>query len=337
MANPFRVVFEIAEVIDVEQIRSGENIQNLYSVSAEIYNTGTVQHDVNVRPASISMQTPPTVGEMILIFNGPNQYSGKKKVELQWYYLCTLPIQSSVYKNVLPSIESSNINDNVLPNKIINPLQLFAGDTLIQGRFGNSIRLGSSSIPKEISQYELGSESSWKGTISSNTLTSDPIIILSNTTNHSTDAEDPYGRKYTVENLATDVSSLYLTTTQKINTLTLNKNIDKSGGYLDYNNSQLIGSADRIILSSKTDNIILDSSNRISLNADEILLGSEDASEPMVHGNELIQILTLIMNSIQAGTFGSGAIYSLPADTSSIPQAREKLKKLTSSKYYMKK
>ena len=218
MANPFRVTFEIAEVIDVEQIRTGENQENLYSVSAEVYNTSTVQHDVQVRPASINMQTPPTVGEIILIFNGPNQYSGRNNVELQWYYLCTLPIQSSIYKNVLPSTDKSNVNENVLPTKTINPLQAFSGDTLIQGRFGNSIRLGSSSIPKEISQYELGSESSWKGTISSNTLTSDPIIILSNTTNHSTDAEDPYGRKYTVENLATDVSSLYLTTTQKINT-----------------------------------------------------------------------------------------------------------------------
>lgn len=337
MANPFRVVFEIAEVIDVEQLRSGENIQNLYAVTAELYNTGTVQHDVNVRPASISMQSPPTVGEMILIFNGPNQYSGQKKIELQWYYLCTLPIQSSIYKNVLPSIESSNASENILPDKIINPLQLFSGDTVIQGRFGNTIRLGSTSIPNETSQFELGAAASWNGVLSRNNIETDPIIILSNTSNHSTSTDDPYGRKYTVENITTDASSLYLTTTQTINTLTLNNHVNKSGGYLNYNNSQLIGTADRIILSSKTDNIILDSSNRISLNANEILLGSEDASEPMVHGNELIQILTLIMNSIQAGSFGSGAIYSLPADKASIDQARTKLKDLISSKYYMKK
>jgi hypothetical protein len=43
------------------------------------------------------------------------------------------------------------------------------------------------------------------------------------------------------------------------------------------------------------------------------------------------------MNSIQAGSFGSGGIYSLPADNTSITQARQKLSKLTSTKYFMKK
>lgn len=335
MANPFRVVFEIAEVIDVEQIRTGENQENLYSVSAEIYNTSTVQHDVQVRPASINMQTPPTVGEIILIFNGPNQYSGRDNVELQWYYLCTLPIQSSIYKNVLPSIDKSNVNNNVLPIKTINPLQAFSGDTLIQGRFGNSIRLGSSAIQKDVSQTSI--MPSWFGNNSTNKLNSDPIIILSNTSNHSSNNQDPYGRKYSIENIDTDASSLYLTTTQQIDNLSLTKNTNKSGGYLNFNRSQLIGTADRILLTSKTNNIILDSSNRISLNADEILLGSEDASEPMVHGKELIEILTLIMNSIQAGTFGSGGIYSLPVDNPSITQARKKLLKLTSTKFFLKK
>ena len=335
MANPFRVIFEIAEVIDVEQIRTGENQENLYSVSAEIYNTSTVQHDVQVRPASINMQTPPTVGEIILIFNGPNQYSGRNNVELQWYYLCTLPIQSSIYKNVLPSTDKSNVNENVLPTKIINPLQSFSGDTLIQGRFGNSIRLGSSAIQKDVSQTSI--MPSWFGNNSTSKLNSDPIIILSNTSQHSSNDQDPYGRKYSIENIDTDASSLYLTTTQQINNLSLNKNTNKSGGYLNYNKSQVIGTADRILLSSKTNNIILDSSNRISLNADEILLGSEDAAEPMVHGKELVEILTLIMNSIQAGSFGSGGIYSLPADNPSLNQARQKLLKLTSTKYFMKK
>lgn len=335
MPRPFRVVFEIAEVIDVEQLRTGENQENLYSVSAEIYNTSTVQHDVQVRPASINMQTPPTIGEIILIFNGPNQYSGRNNVELQWYYLCTLPIQSSIYKNVLPSIDKSNVNENVLPTKTINPLQLFSGDTLIQGRFGNSIRLGSSSIRNDIAQTSI--MPTWFGNNSTSKLNSDPIIILSNTSKHSSNNQDPYGRKYTVENLDTDASSLYLTTTQQLTTLKLNKNTNKSGGYLNYNKSQLIGTADRITLTSKSNNIILDSSNRISLNANEILLGDESAAEPMVHGKELVEILTLIMNSIQAGSFGSGGIYSLPADNPSIDTARKKLAKLTSTKYFMKK
>jgi hypothetical protein len=335
MPHSFRVTFEIAEVIDIEQIRTGENQENLYSVSAEIYNTSTVQHDVQVRPASINMQTPPTVGEIILIFNGPNQYSGRNNVELQWYYLCTLPIQSSIYKNVLPTTDKSNVNENILPTKTINPLQAFSGDTLIQGRFGNSIRLGSSAIQKDVSQTSI--MPSWFGNNSTNKLNSDPIIILSNTSKHSSNDQDPYGRKYSIENIDTDASSLYLTTTQQINNLSLNKNTNKSGGYLNYNKSQVIGTADRILLSSKTNNIILDSSNRISLNADEILLGSEDAAEPMVHGKELVEILTLIMNSIQAGSFGSGGIYSLPADNPSLNQARQKLLKLTSTKYFMKK
>ena len=56
----------------------------------------------------------------------------------------------------------------------------------------------------------------------------------------------------------------------------------------------------------------------------------------MVHGKELITILGLIMDEIEGGTFGSGGIYSLPA-LGKISQARQKLSKLTSKKYFMKK
>lgn len=348
MSYDFRVNFEIAEVINVEKLQTDIDPENLYSLSVELFDTSTVQHDIQVRPVSFNIQSPPIKGELILIFNGPNQYSGNKGVEPQWYYLCTLPVQSSIYQNMLLGAAGSrdkydettgeNINETnnegSLPNKKVNPLQPFTGDILMQGRFGNSIRLGSSIIESDNTVLKPN----WIGEQSLTNSITDPIIILSNTTT-STDTDDPYGRKYIIENIETDVSSLYLTTSQQLSTLKLNKNSDKSGGFSKFNQSQLVGVADRIVLTSKRNSIILDSASRITCNADEILLGSESASEPLVHGNELILVLLDIIEAIQQGTFGTGAIYSTPtpAGDTKLTSALNRLKSLNSSKYFMKK
>lgn len=351
--SKYKIRFEIAEVIDVSVLQEGSDPENLYSVSVELFDTNTTQFDIQVRPSSFNLQTPPLVGELILVFNGPNQYSFNDKVETQWYYLCTLPIQSSVNQNTLLGaagdrrkiataellgMSESELEDatGYMAPKKVNPLQPFSGDTILQGRFGNTIRLGSSKINTDV---KTAVSPNWIGDSTSTITQTDPIIILSNTTLADENNNDAFARNYSIENMQKDASSLYLTSTQQLSTLKLNRNTDKSGGFSKFNQSQLIGVADRIILQSKTNSIILDSKTRITLNANETLLGSENATEPMVHGKELVLLLMDIINAIQEGTFGSGAVFSLPnaPGNRKLRSAMNRLKKITSSKHFMTK
>ena len=75
--------------------------------------------------------------------------------------------------------------------KVISPLQPYEGDLLIEGRWGNSIRFGSS--VNTSSEYTVNSN--WSGTNGS------PIIILSNKRSNKPQKE------FVVEDINTDGSS----------------------------------------------------------------------------------------------------------------------------------
>jgi hypothetical protein len=132
---------------------------------------------------------------------------------------------------------------------------------------------------------------------------SSPIIILSN-------RKPSTPKKFTLENVNDDYSSLYLTSPgQEIKTIQLSKELTRSNGF---SGSQLVGSADKIVLQAKTGTIVLDAFKRISMNADEILLGSEGATSPLVKGEILKQILQHIISAIRAGVIGPAGAYSIP-------------------------
>ena len=319
------VKFEIAEVIDVTKSQLGDDKENLYSFKVALYDSPTPQNDIDVRPASFNMQTPPLVGELILIFNGPNQYSGASRNEQQWYYLCTLPIHSSMFQNQLKGaadIQEKRINDtkklkaefdyseSETVSKIVQPLQPFSGDMLLQGRFGGTLRFGSSL--SKIDQNKTFLSPSWPGSPTNNKLITDPIITLSNTIEQKADEKNPFGRSYTIENLHKDASSLWLTTSQQLPTLKLTGTTDKSGGYNKYTKPQLVGVADRVMFVAKENSIILDAKKRVNLNAEEVLLGGDDADMPLVKGHPLFNLLQELISAMRAGMAGSGAVFSEP-------------------------
>lgn len=92
--------------------------------------------------------------------------------------------------------------------KIYPQIQPFEGDFILQGRFGNSIRLGSTA-PKIESDRDVGSETlPWK----SYGLPGDPIMTLRVNSEYVTDTAD----MYVVEDPAKDQGSIYICSTQNI-------------------------------------------------------------------------------------------------------------------------
>lgn len=92
--------------------------------------------------------------------------------------------------------------------KIYPQIQPYEGDFILQGRFGNSIRLGSTA-PKTEGKRERGDEAlPWK----SYGLPGDPIMTLRVNSENVTDTAD----MYVVEDPAKDQGSIYLCSTQNI-------------------------------------------------------------------------------------------------------------------------
>lgn len=130
-------------------------------------------------------------------------------------------------------------------------LQPFLGDILIEGRFGHSLRFGYSPTESDTTQ-----KPSWE----SNTV-EDPITILSN-------GRKDAGKynKFIVENVNDDLSSIWLTSSQKVGLITSNKNIGMGvDSQRNFNNPSLILNSDRIILNSKSDYIILSGKKSVNI------------------------------------------------------------------------
>ena len=174
-----------------------------------------------------------------------------------------------------------------------HPLLFFAGDNLIEGRWGNSLRLGST-IENEINY---------------------PITIIRNGQPSST---PPEGWVPIVENINEDKSDIYLTENQKIDievaSKTYNSYTTPPVAPQLYIENQIILNSGRLLLNSKSSDILLSSNQSINFNSvnsvnidtgDFIVsggtyLGSPSATEPILKGDALItQLDSLIDYLIQ--------------------------------------
>jgi len=315
-----KIEFFIGEVVEVyQETYRDTNSNNLYSILVKTFNDYNPQR-IYCRPSNINVKQIPLIGEHVFIYRSIGTNSSDEEVQIRWYYLHTLPLQSSIHHNSLAGTtrktqqqktdinssvpkstqdenvsQQTSLGDTFLERSDIPFLQPYEGDILIEGRFGNSIRFGSTYTGT--GKYSQAQSTAFSGPAGS------PIIILSN-------RKPGTPKRFTLENVNDDYSSLYLTSpNQEIKTIRLSKELTRSNGF---SGSQLIGSADKVVLQAKAGTIVLDASKRISMNADEILLGSEGATSPLVKGDVLEQILKLIISAVRSGVIGPAGAYSIP-------------------------
>lgn len=338
----YNIQFEVAEVISgydntYKYIASGSEAttDKLFTIQVQTVNRFTKKTEIyTCRPANINFKQIPLIGEHVLIFRAYNQETTLENTSLDWYYLNTYPIQSSINANLLPGISyRKNISEddikkikfgNVFKPKNISPLQPHEGDMLIEGRWGNTIRIGSTvqSQPGIV-------DTLWKGDT-----VGDPIITIVN------GQQNKENKQFVTENLKQDPASLYLTSTQTfpsfyLGTETNKRQLKKFTAESQFNGSQLIGVADRIIISSKKDISVIDSNKAIVLNAPKVFIGKDKDVTPIPDGNVLYEIINHLLSAISAGTTGTAGVVSSFIDQASISAARKKLNKLKSKNYFI--
>ena len=285
----------------------------------------------------------PLVNEIVLLFYLPDSNMGVQDTSKIYYYLNAVSIWNHPHHNAYPNIfdgvadeeqkqdyqaieggsvrrvedESTEINlqgDNptggtFIERTNIHPILPFVGDNIFEGRFGNSIRLGSTTKSKGLYKNNW-SESGEEG---------NPITILRN--GQPTDAGDE-GWIPIVDNINNDLSSIYLTSNQLIPIKASSTNYT---GISDenipefpnqYKGNQVILNSGRVLLNSTTDSILLSSKKVISLSAKsdigiatsgsiamesgELKLGGSNAEQPAVLGDIFLDRLSGVMVGLQA-------------------------------------
>ena len=185
----------------------------------------------------------------------------------------------------------------------VRPLKLFEGDTIIQGRFGNSIRLGSNQHDEQIGSTNIKITSGLTGYTNNNNLT--------------------------LENIKSDLNSIHLTYNEKQN-FDLPIESIRIQDVKDYDKAQVQIRSDRLIFTTKKsegNSIGIFSGDKISIGSvndvyvesplvvmqsTEVKVGSETAEEPQVLGQTLYDKLDALVTAI-------GGVTGIPTPTGPTP------------------
>ena len=314
------VQFHVGEVISVpESVTYEYTAENQFEIFVKTYTNYFDQQIVRAIPFNINTKQIPLIGEHVLLVSGLTPDNTADTQYVKWYYVSSFSLNSSVNANLLQGVSTVDVADTQklsFQEKEISTLQPFQGDSIIEGRFGNSIRL-SSTIKG--GQYSI--QPTWNSSQNG-----DSIIILSNGRSYKKDS-------YTIENIEQDAASLYLTSTQQLNDLKITKPLTVHNSF---DGSQFVGIADRIILRAKRDLAVIDSKLGIVLNTpNNIYIGGEKASQPLVHGDVLMDILSKILDHLQFVPIQCGELTGGFLSKTQLTSARRKLDDLVSSKYRM--
>jgi hypothetical protein len=259
----------------------------------------------------------PLPGEIVLLQTLPSAPSPITNKTEETYYTSVINAWNSPQFNGLFIEQDKNLLYNSFnENSEFRGVRTFEGDYVLEGRFGNSIRFGSTN---KVGAEDLTPWSTNPGEIDNN-----PIMILSNQHGFKPNGSDLY-----VEDINKDGASLYLSSQQviplNIGNIILS-NITSPIGIRDYINPQAVINADRTIISSKEDEVLVFGrtgvelysqgpvymqSNKvgIALQDNNIFLGpynNAQTTQPLVLGNNLREFLSGLLKALS--TFSTDII-----------------------------
>lgn len=290
---------------------------------------------ISAKPLLPNSKNYPLINELVLILRLPDVGIKASTASKSFYYLNILNLWNHPHHNALPYYEgnlqptqqknytqvelgSPKITSNT-PTEIflgktfierpnIHPLLPFEGDNIVEGRWGNSIRLGSTVTTKPPFDSPLNNWSKRPST------SGDPILIIRNGQGE----QNKNGSQPIIEDINNDDSSIYLSSTQKIPLEAASSNYfsyknDPPAAPNEYSGKQVIVNSGRLIFNSSEDHILLSSAKSISLSSNSgvnvdtsvftvqssnVYLGSKNATEPLLLGNQTVSLLNKLIKNL---------------------------------------
>lgn len=349
--------FAPAEVISVDY--ESLDPDRLYTIQCKLLNASSAnpQSDlIQARALNANIKHIPIIGEIVFVCKAPTPFHSGASFGREYYYTSPISIQSSLNHNGLPGANKINPDGDSrnqkieksrqgIPSKLddnnptgdtidpgfperkdVFPIQPFPGDIIYEGRWGGSIRLGSTVDTRR----KYPQPPNWGiGTGA----TGNPIMILSNGTNPKFN-EKGYN-EFHIEHPDEDDAYIALTSGQSIPFKPASnyvksikdKEIDLYRKNL-FAGNQILAASDRIVLNAREQELIafakggigLATEHAIALNAKKLIENESarinlgfNATSPIILGDRMIETMATLMNlliemnkSILIMTMGSG-------------------------------
>jgi hypothetical protein len=213
---------------------------------------------------SAQNRTIPLPGEMVTLYTGADTNSLANPGATKPYWKEVVNLWNHPHHNAAPDTLQSSWEENLLKGfptqKDINPLVANPGDTLIEGRLGQSIRFGGS-----------------KGasTIINDNNNGKPIIIISNG-----QVKTDNGSDLIEENINEDFNSFYFTSDHQIPLTSANTKRDSYNEVPktsdQFKGNQVILNGGRLYFNAKEESAFISAKESIGLNANTLNLDATD-------------------------------------------------------------
>ena len=236
----------------------------LLTVNNDDSETGAETYDGVAFPLDINKRTVPLKNETVILVKGPDQNTDDASPDGKMYYTSVISLWNNPHHGAYPVKTDSpdvDLGGGIDEEGGLSPLQLLPGDTTIEGRLGQSIRLSGGASGK----------SPWSDSSNRNK----PLIVFSNG-----QAETSEGFTPIFEDINEDPSSIYLTSDHTIPLLLAN---DKRSSYnsipdlpSSYKGAQLLFNSDRVTINSKQSDVLISSAESVGINGTSINIDSTD-------------------------------------------------------------
>jgi len=330
---------------DFEKLGGWSSIGTIFFQPVEPITRKTLTKTTTASPLLPYLKNYPVVNELVILMSLPSKFLANNTNPKQSYYLNPIALWNNQHLNAYPdlntnpttqpseqkdyqSIEEGQsrkstgeqvdygynsplVGGTFIERSNIHPLLAYAGDIILEGRWGNSIRFGSTANT---------GNALYNNNWSTNGEDGNPITIIRN--GQPEDASEE-GYLPIVENINEDLSSIYLTSNQTIplnTTITNNPSIKSNPpeSIGSYQGSQVMISSNRLVLNSNLDNIIINSESNISLTSinsiglyskendiilqsgkNNIRLGDPNASQSVILGDTFIKDFKVLLKKLQ--------------------------------------
>lgn len=254
----------------------------------------------------------PVRNEIVQLEDGPALASSQEEDDenmysTKLYWTAIVPIWNHPHLNIYPDVvnydsgneETSNLGKDFQENGDIKPLQLSAGDVVLEGRHGQSLRFG-------------GTKASNGTSLSENSSNGKPYTILRN-------GQASTEGKTCVESIDEDDASLYLVSDHRVPLTEANHKfaaaVKAPKLVKDYKGKQAVLNADQVVFNARKDNlqlaakehasinaktVSLDGENYLGLDADKVYLGSyaQKEANPVLKGSEAVTLSKELWNTL---------------------------------------
>lgn len=301
------------------------------------------------RPIDSTFRRYPYNGEIVAIQRSRNNLLTQNTSG--YFYSTVVSLWNNPNFNGIPFEGQEQEFGYDVEEQSISPLIPFHGDTIVEGRLGQSIRFSGNQHPSNVYTDESNS--------------SKPFTIINNGLAENVNNEG--FTDYTVEDINKDISSIYMMSDHIIPLEQVRSKydatIEKPDNAKSYKGSQIMFNSGRLFFNAKDNDILLssrehigatglsvsiDSVDYIGLDSKKIYLGTNsfNESQPAVRGQDLYNALDKLLNELNklASNLGSAfagpyAVASLnaygPSLTQTVSDVKAELYKIKSKKTFV--